>query len=334
MKKEPVDCSIDEFNEVLDEFKHLKNLNLKRVSACAVFTTPSGQEFWTSLTGNTANIVHPNIIAKNLNKNVSFPKLSENEELRQLYGYKIKTLADNAHKFRVDWDLPDPGNFSFINPDYSHTDLICWSYDVNSAYSRAMLMPMPDTRVPSRSGYINDGEIGFYLNGGATTEKGQFSNYIFPLIESPYKKYVDYFYSLKKSAKDKRERSKYKNYLNVATGLLHRYDIFHRLATLYYSREHVRKYIDDNTVYSNTDCIVSLVPRPDIPLGNDIGDFKLEHNGEPFKFLDTGIYQWGDEAHYVGIPVEAKIDIYSPKGWQDKLPYKIDFENKRIVKNA
>lgn len=48
--------------------------------------------------------------------------------------------------------------------------------------------------------------------------------------------------------------------------------------------------MDENTLFSNTDSIVSLVPRPDLKISDNIGDFKIEHQGD-FIYLDAYHYQ-------------------------------------------
>jgi hypothetical protein len=107
----------------------------------------------------------------------------------------------------------------------------------------------------------------------------------------------------------------WKDYLNIPTGCIQRHNIFLRNAIIHYSNEYIKKYIDENTIYCNVDCIVSLVPRPDIPTGDCIGSFKNEHNNEAFKFIDTGMYQWNDECHYKGIPSNTIIDIEHTENW-------------------
>ena len=48
--------------------------------------------------------------------------------------------------------------------------------------------------------------------------------------------------------------------------------------------------MDENTLFSNTDSIVSLVPRSDLKISDNIGDFKIEHQGD-FIYLDAYHYQ-------------------------------------------
>lgn len=217
---------------------------------------------------------------------------------------------------KIVWDYLDPGNFSYINCRYKLKNLICYSYDINSAYSRAMLQPMPDTSQPRFDSIVGPGEIGFRKNSilVPVVGEGRHADVVFKLVESPYKEYVYKYYKLKQNeAQDSEKRAYYKFILNIASGLLHRYNIFHRLMVLHYAKTYIQEFIDEDTVYCNVDSIISKRKRDDLPISNDIGDFKLEHNGDKFKFKQIGIYQWNDEVHYSGIPSKAINDIEDVK---------------------
>ena len=50
--------------------------------------------------------------------------------------------------------------------------------------------------------------------------------------------------------------------------------------------------MDKNTIYCNTDCVVSLVPRPDIVVSDKVGDFKIEHQGK--CVIENATITWED----------------------------------------
>lgn len=284
-----------------------------------------------SLTGDVKDIVDGANIMKQL-KSLSGPEWLELKD-KEEFGYR-KVFNKLKNKNSIEWNLRDPGNFSFIDTTRAKKKLKCYSYDINSAYSYAMLQPMPDTRIkPKLYSIVGKNEIGFNNSGYATTEEGSYAEYIFPLIESPFKKYVDTYYNRKAKAADKVERNKWKQYLNIASGLLHRHNIFLRLAVLYYASTYIAQFIDEDTVYCNTDSIISVKKRTDIPLGTEIGKFKEEHINEDFKYIDVGIYQWGNKCHYTGIPGCTLTDITDTTNWKDHFPYRYDEELRRIVKN-
>ena len=217
---------------------------------------------------------------------------------------------------KIMWDYLDPGNFSYINDEYILKKIKCYSYDLNSAYSFAMLKPMPDTSSPKFNTIVGPGEIGFRKNSlliPVVTE-GKYADVVFKLVESPYKDFVYKYFNLKeKEPHGSENRVKYKEILNMASGLLHRYNIFHRLMVLYYAKIYIQQFMDENTVYCNVDSIVSLTERNDLPISNNIGEFKLEHNGDMFKFKQVAIYQWcydwGNEVHYSGVKRNSIKDI-------------------------
>ena len=217
---------------------------------------------------------------------------------------------------KILWDYLDPGNFSYTNDKYKLKKLKCYSYDLNSAYSFSMLKPMPDTDHPKFDTIVGPGEIGFRKNSilAPVVGEGRHADVVFKLVESPYKDFVYKYYNLKENEPNgSQKRAYYKLILNIISGLLHRYNIFHRLMVLYYAKMYIQQFIDENTVYCNVDSIVSTKERNDLPISNKIGEFKLEHNGDTFKFKQVAIYQWKDEVHYSGIPSKAINDIEDVK---------------------
>ena len=287
-----------------------------------------GVEYQTSLTGDLKDVINVGNIWNQFLKICPLEsfKLANKED----FGYC--EIFDNQGRKHIHWKIIDPGNYDYVKESYSSKWYNCYSYDQNSAYSYAMLQPMPDTsKKPRLNDLVGHNEIGFYENGMATTDLGAYAEYIFPLMPSPFTPYVLKYFNKKINAKTKEEKTKWKYFLNIPTGMLHKVNIFMRLAVLYYARNYIRTFIDENTIYCNVDSIVSTKKRVDLPIGNDLGEFKEEHNNEPFKFIQSGIYQWSEECHYKGIPACTIKDIENIEGWQYNFPYKI--ENRRIVKN-
>ena len=84
-------------------------------------------------------------------------------------------------------------------------------------------------------------------------------------------------------------------------GNLQNHNPFYRATVVSRANNLIKSLIDENTIYSNTDSIVSLVERHDLPLSKDIGGWKVENKGE-FAFIGFN-YQWNKEKpHYRGIP--------------------------------
>lgn len=333
-KKNPSKCkniSIADFNKLLEDTKYLKPILIEHIGSLELIVNQ--MTYRVSLTGEVKDILDPGTIMLQLKKQCTLEDYIDIKDPER-FGF-TKRYFKTLNKTKTYWDLRDPGNFSYVKDQKKPKWLTCWSYDINSAYAYAMIQKMPDTRVePKMYNIVGPNEIGFYRSGYATTEIGAYAEYIFPLIESPFKDYVNNYYSKKEKATDKKERFKWKSFLNIASGLLHKHNIFVRLAILYYAGDYISSFIDEDTVYCNTDSIVSTKPRTDIPLGTGLGQFKEEHQGEPFKYKDVGIYQWGNDCHYTGIPGCTLTDIENIDKWYDNFPYRFNRENWRIEENV
>ena len=119
-------------------------------------------------------------------------------------------------------------------------------------------------------------------------------------MESPFKKFVNRWYEEKKNAKTKQQKAKAKGMLNYSVGYLQRVNPFLRSTIIYYANKMIKDLVDENTLYCNTDSLVSLVPRNDLNIGTNIGEFKVEHEGQ-FAFRGFN-YQWDNSVSYRGIP--------------------------------
>lgn len=222
----------------------------------------------------------------------------------------------------------------------------CYCYDRRSAYSAAMLEPIPNTNVlPRRNDYLKKGEIGFRQmehginnenNFYAIFEEGALAEYIFPAIESPFKHFVEYFYKKRAKAKGV-EADKIKQTLNYAVGYIRRKNPFIHSCILSRARYYIESLIDENTLYSNTDSIVSRERRPDIEalVGTEIGQFKIEHKGS-FAYNGSG-YQWNYENPSIrGRSKEWFKNAY-PNGFdilKDEIPFmvnKYEYDKKKGI---
>lgn len=223
------------------------------------------------------------------------PKLKD----QKIYGYAVNRFG------KVIWAISPTPQFMWFNKEKNNQRFEnCFGYDMNSAFSLAMLEPIPDTtKAPRIEETTKKGEIGFRLDGSVIFEPGRFANFIFPLMESPFVKFVEVWYERKQVAKTKAQREKAKEILNYAVGYLHRTNPFIRNCIVARCNDRIKELIDENTLYSNTDSIVSAVRRPDLEanIGPYIGQWKLEHQGA-FAFKDFS-YQWNlEQPKYRGIP--------------------------------
>ena len=251
---------------------------------------------------------------KILSQYYKVPDLTKNELL-------CKQLCYDGHKF-----LASAKPLLWKNDKYDGKRVKAYSYDLNSSYSFAMLQDMPDTSKVFRTGEIRPGEIGFIEDGDTLKPifKG-FSLWIFPLMPSPFKKFVKNWYEKKSHGNNKA-----KGVLNYSVGYLQKKNPFLRATILYHANKIILDLIDENTtLYCNTDSIVSLVPI-NVKIGSEIGEFKLDHEG---MFAYKGFnYQWNKETpHYRGVPKS-----WFKKNWdilKDEIPDGnniVEYINKRL----
>lgn len=253
---------------------------------------------------------------------------------------------------KPNYDVLSSSPLIYTNPLFERQWMQAVCYDVNSAYGWAAEQPIPDTS----KGYETDremkpGEIGFLLDGASPAigwgkklrlvEKG-YANFVFPLMPSPYMQFVDTWFRSKAKSRSKAERKYAKNVVNEAIGYLQLVNPFVRATIVERCNVRIRELIDDDTVYCNTDCVCSVVPR-DLPIGKEIGQFKIEHAGMVATRGDC--YQWqGELPTYRGVPKSffEKWGERNGRPWdisKDELPesgneYEFDRISKRLIKNG
>ena len=241
----------------------------------------------------------------------------DHQQITGLEAYRVLSMYTHINKVI---DSKEDAPFSakgllWKNKKYEGQRVQAICYDMNSAYSYAMIQDMPDTSVPPKAKVIGAGEIGFDVNGNRQTSG--YSIYVFRLMESPFKKFVRAYYEKKNKAKTKAERRRAKEYLNFCVGFLQNRDPYTRAQIVGLANDLILSLIDENTIYCNTDSIVSLKERPDLKLGDDIGEWKIEHTGE-FAFNGYN-YQWNLDKP----SIRGKTKSYFKEGWdilKDELP--------------
>lgn len=218
----------------------------------------------------------------------------------------VVDLTNNPKWFDTEyyqWNLAPIGGLVYFNKKYINGRYEnCIEYDRRSAYAAALLEPIPDTRViPREKDYVKKGEIGFKTDRigynqneeqlYAIFEEGLYADYIYPAIESPFKSFANYYYSKRLHATGK-EADRVKQILNYSIGYIRRKNPFIHSCILSRARYFIESLIDENTLYSNTDSLVSRVPRPDLEplIGDEIGKFRIQHKGS-FAYTISG-YQW------------------------------------------
>lgn len=172
----------------------------------------------------------------------------------------------------------------------------CIGYDINSAYGWGASQPMPDTReIVGYNRIVLDGEMGFMLDDPAIPDgwkepdivgerlqmckPGEPAEVIFRTIESPMTEFFNRWYDRKRHPRSKEEKAYAKKMIVCAVGYLQLKNPYLRAAVIGHCNRRIIDLIDEDTIYCNTDSLVSRRPR-DFATGEEMGLFKIEHTGE------------------------------------------------------
>lgn len=222
------------------------------------------------------------------------------------------------HLHKKHEDVVSASNLLWYNEEHNGTETPnCIGYDRNSAYSWGMLQDMPDTTRPLGYGDVEPGQVGFNYDApiGKSMIFEGFAMYRYPLMPSPFKRFVDNWYKKKKNAKTDMDKQHAKKILNLAVGNLQNCNCMLRMAIVEYSSKFMIDIINrhkDIILSSNTDSIVATEPIPEIEahIGREIGEWKIEHTG---TFAYSGHkYQWN----------HSKFDVSyrgTPKKWIQRM---------------
>lgn len=204
-----------------------------------------------------------------------------------------------------------------FNPKFNKTRTEgCYGYDLNSAWPYFLCQPIPDTSEhPRIYEVVMKGEIGFDTTNDGNwrlVRPGHIAQYVFKLIESPFKRFVEVWYNKKKAAKTVKDKTKAKGVLNYSIGYLQRVNPFIRAMVICQANEYIETliyqdgHLRDDVIYWNTDSIVCTHKLP-LTIGEELGQWKLQHTGS-FALINS-TYQWGKD-----IPTHKGV----AKGWYKK----------------
>lgn len=236
--------------------------------------------------------------------------------------YRIMQLYFKVPKKKSNFSVSP---FMYINSKYEGKRIYAYSYDLNSAYAHVLKNGtcFPDTSFLSHSGSVKENEIGFDFDGKLIYNG--LAPIIFPIMENPYNKFVDKYFDLKHNSNNLIEREKAKNILNYGIGYWQHINPYLRAYIVNGCNDYIKSLInyneetkraDDVVLYANTDNIVSLVPRPDLKIGDNLGEWKYREGN--FAYVGYN-YQWNNE-----IPVYRRVPkAWFKKGWdilKDKPP--------------
>lgn len=226
----------------------------------------------------------------------------------------------------------------YSNPDFRDKELKnCIQYDLNKAYCHALRFDIPDTNKMRECDILEENEVGFrvtdkkviHIFRDGTSEKrecleritraGYAADFVFPLIKSPFLAYVDKMEKDISKAKldgDKQKEASLKSEIVCAVGNYQNHNPFIRANIVEGLNQAMQALMDNNTVYCNTDSIVSLKERNDLVIGKAIGEWKVEASGTFRCFGDKGVnYIWnnGEKKSCRGPQKNEKLIMYNEK---------------------
>ncbi len=216
--------------------------------------------------------------------------------------------------------IRSPDAMLFTNPKFNNKRTPnCYGYDMHSAYGYALKQPIPNVLCPkigwdvvkkNHIGYVVD----FNSKGWQTLQpvftQGEYCSIQFPLMDSPFIETVDKLYNMKLKAEKNRKKyrpgtkewNRWNDYylrkkalINFAVGYSKLKNPFLQSCivgrTYRYMSFKIQQY-SGHIAYCNTDSLYSDIPL-DLPIGDNVGEFRLEHEKESLALRNTQ-YQWND----------------------------------------
>lgn len=226
------------------------------------------------------------------------------------------------------------------NPKYNKTRQWAWGYDLNSAYSAQILNGWIDEWSGPKQKIIEEDEIGFDSNLSSLMDVGDFSLFVFKKCPPPpgLVKFVETYYGKKRNPRDIAEKAEAKNMLNHTIGCLQNKNPFLRAYVIASCNDYIRNLLDEDSLVWNTDSIVSRRRRFDLEenLGTEIGQWKLEHEGE-FAYIGL-TYQWDYQTPtWRSVPkkwIPEHYDILDPNAplIVETNVWKMDWDKLQLIK--
>lgn len=240
-------------------------------------------------------------------------------DLKGKYGYTLYHRSGKSDG--IMWNIKNLMPAPYVNRHYMYNkDTYVYVYDMHRAFLKACFGLYPDTTVePKTMSKVGKNEVGFDENGIPILEDDGHSHlYVFPLVKNPgIEKWAKYMNKKILDLKDKqgKEQELYdaKHEYTDAIGMICRHNPFFHNMISGRCISYMEKLIDENTIRSVTDSIVSLVARDDLELGEDMGQFNLEFEG----------YYYATDSGYDISDKDGNILRYKHRGPRpsDKLSY-------------
>lgn len=310
MYKCMVKCSVEEMNEKINYLKKNKRIFINRAPKEGEHI--GGFKVFLFKKISTVHLIYKDLKGKGTVKQMSAHLDREFDGIRK-NGANALSILSKYYK-APEINTRDDAVFAIGISPYRNKKFIgkrvlnCYSYDLNSAYPFGMLQELPDTTQKLPAGKVRKDEYSFTLSG-RRSEVGSYSLYRFKAMKSPYIKFVETWYSKKANALNSADKNTAKFVMNAAIGALQNHNCFLRAAIIDNFHSYILSIFNkykEHVLSMNVDSIVSdiRIPELDNNLGNEIGQWKIEHKGD-FAIHKNGFsVQWNRDipAYGAGIP--------------------------------
>lgn len=254
----------------------------------------------------------------------------------------IRKLHSLAKKYNEEIDSPcNDKELSWepyfeYNKNYTYRDVEgCYEYDQGSSYPSYFKEPLPYGPIIAENSVVQKGQIGFDIIYNKQFKKvldtkfeGEQAMIIFNTKKFKcMEEYADIFYEQKRLYPDgSKERKRIKIKLNALHGILKYYNVYISAAIIGYAKRYMKEHKPDNWLIITVDAYTTLGPMTGIPMGNEMGQFKLKHENEGLYYESESIKYWekGDFSHK-GLK-RSRIGMTKPK-------YTYDFVKNRMIEN-
>ena len=222
------------------------------------------------------------------------------------------------------------------NKNYTYRDIEgCYEYDQGSSYPSYFKQPLPYGPIVAENTVVKEGQIGFNIEYNKMRKKvlytkfeGEYARIIFNTKRFKcMEDYANIFYMEKELCPEgSKERRRIKIKLNALHGMLKYYNVYMAAAIIGYAKRYMEQHKPDNWLIITVDAYTTLGPMTGIPIGNEMGQFKIKHENEGLYYETESIKYWenGDIVHK-GLK-RSRIGIDKPK-------YTYDYNKNRMVEN-
>lgn len=209
----------------------------------------------------------------------------------------------------------------YCNPNYSVIEMEdesvrSWCYDINKAYLSVMRdYQFPDFTSDFGPGVVQEGCVGFTLCVSGYQKPGQYAEHRYLLRPSPYKQFAEYVIEKQKEAKLANVDVAYwKGVPNSYIGNLVYHNNYMRNYIVTLCNERIQAIIDrhpNDILLANTDSVTSRKPLPELQIGPEVGQWKIEHDGY-VSYISAHCYMWDDGTlKYSGLTALERKNITS-----------------------